>query len=258
MITLTEPTATATATATATGEGDDRRRRTGPKARNKWLTGSIEHTSEQVIADVFDQAESRDPEHGRTWVMLLDGARHQLDLVRAQAVRRGIDLHILIDFIHVIEYVWKAAWCFHDSGDPAAERWVAAHGVKILAGRSGEVVDVLERQAVDAGLTAGQRKGIDSCIGYLRAKQEFLGYDTALEAGFPIATGSIEGACRHLIGDRLDITGARWGLAGAEAILKLRAVISNGDFDDYFHFHTVQEHKRVHQARYQDGFTLGA
>jgi len=83
------------------------------------------------------------------------------------------------------------------------------------------------------------------------ATAPFLGYDTALAAGWPIATGVIEGACRHLIGDRLDITGARWGLQGAEAVLKLRALWSNGDFPAYWRFHLTQEHQRVHQARYQ-------
>ena len=154
--------------------------------------------------------------------------------------------------------MWKAAWCFHSSGDLAAKRWVAAHAVKILAGHSQDVVTVLERQATVAGLTVGQRKGVDACIGYLAAKQAWLGYDVALDQGWPIATGIVEGACRHLIGDRLDITGARWGLAGAEAVLKLRAVSSNGDFDDYFDFHVEQERQRVHQARYQQGFTLVA
>jgi hypothetical protein len=92
---------------------------------------------------------------------------------------------------------------------------------------------------------------VDACIGYLTAKREFLGYDTALAAGWPIATGVIEGACRHLVGDRLDVTGARWGLAGAEAVLKLRALHTNGDFDAYWRFHVRQEHRRVHQTRYQ-------
>ena len=72
-----------------------------------------------------------------------------------------------------------------------------------------------------------------------------------MAAGWPIATGVIEGACRHLIGDRLDITGARWGLQGAEAILKPRALRANGDFNAYWAHHLAQEHQRVHQARYQ-------
>lgn len=68
----------------------------------------------------------------------------------------------------------------------------------------------------------------------------------------------IEGACRRLIGDRLDITGARWGLHGAEAVLKLRALHTNGDFDRYWHFHLAEEHRRVHQARYQHPSALAA
>ncbi|MCW2881612.1 MAG: hypothetical protein JWQ95_5712 [Sphaerisporangium sp.] len=79
-----------------------------------------------------------------------------------------------------------------------------------------------------------------------------------LAAGWPIATGVIEGACRRLIGDRLDITGARWGLPGAEAILKLRAMIANGDFDTYWRFHLAQDRRRVHQTRYQAEHDLTA
>jgi hypothetical protein len=232
-------------------DGGGRQRRQGPIATAKWLTGSIATTSEQVIAAVFDQATQRDPTHRRTWVVLVDGARHQLDLIRAEAARRGVPIHILVDFIHVIEYIWKAAWCFYQDGDPAAEPWVATHALRILAGDVDAVITALDQQATDASLTVQQRGGVDTCISYLKAKRDLLGYDTALSRGWPIATGVIEGACRHLIGDRLDITGARWGLHGAEAVLKLRALWSNGDFPTYWRYHVRQEHRRVHQARYQ-------
>ncbi|MGH8897419.1 MAG: ISKra4 family transposase, partial [Egibacteraceae bacterium] len=79
----------------------------------------------------------------------------------------------------------------------------------------------------------------------------------ALSSGWPIATGIIEGACRHLVKDRMDITGARWGLPGAEAVLKLRALISNGDFDDYWDYHLTPEHERVHRSRYLGGHIPG-
>ena len=93
---------------------------------------------------------------------------------------------------------------------------------------------------------------------YLTGKRQFLRYDQALAAGWPIATGVIDGACRHLIGDRLDVTGARWGLLGAEAILTLRAVISNGDFDEYWRYHLTREHHRLHPGTVQGAYTLGA
>lgn len=237
--------------ATATGRSGQRGRRAGPTAQAKWLTGSVTASSEQVIRAVFDQAEQRDPTHRRTRVILVDGARHQLDLIQAEATHRGVTVHILVDLIHVLEYLWKAAWCFHADGDPQAEAWVATHAISILSGRLAPTITAIDAQAVDAGLSGDQRRGVDTCIGYLTAKQEFLGYDTALERGWPIATGVIEGACRHLIGDRLDITGARWGLHGAEAVLKLRALCSNGDLPAYWAFHLAQEHHRVHQTRYQ-------
>ncbi len=244
--------------ATAEGRSDQRRRRIGPNAQAKWLTGSVAASSEQVIGAVFDQATHRDPSHRRTWVVLVDGARHQLDLVGAEAARRGVRVHILIDLIHVMEYLWKAAWCFHADGDPHAEAWVATHAISILSGQAAQAIASIDQQAVHAGLSGGQRRGVDVCIGYLQAKQEFLGYDTALAAGWPIATGVIEGACRHLIGDRLDISGARWGLAGAEAVLKLRAVKANGDFDRYWRFHLARENQRVHSHHDQDTYDLAA
>jgi hypothetical protein len=213
---------------------------------------------EQVIGAVFDQAEQRDPTHRRTWVILVDGARHQLDLARAEAARRGVAVHILVDLIHVMEYLWKAAWCFHADGDPHAEAWVATHAISILSGHAAQTIAAIDAQALHAGLSGNQRRGVDTCIGYLTAKQEFLDYQTALERGWPIATGVIEGACRHLIGDRLDISGARWGLAGAEAVLKLRALKTNGDFDRYWRFHLARENHRVHQAPDQDTDDLAA
>ncbi len=95
-----------------------------------------------------------------------------------------------------------------------------------------------------------KRAGADACATYLTNKSRYLDYPTALAKGWPIATGVIEGACRHLVKDRMDLTGARWGLSGAEAILRLRALRSNGDFEDYWRYHLVQERRRVHQSRY--------
>ncbi|MFG2624071.1 ISKra4 family transposase [Streptomyces sp. NPDC048473] len=230
----------------------------GPVAFNKWLTGSIVEGTEEVITDAFDQADQRDPVRRRTWLVLVDGAPHQIDVIRAEAKRRKTKIHILIDIIHVVEYLWRATWAFHASGDTGAERWVVEKALLILQGRSQDAAAEIITQADEAKLTPEQRKGAETCVNYLTTKREFLAYGTALTKGWPIATGIIEGACRHLVGDRLDITGSRWGLAGAEAVLKLRALHSNGHLDDYFAYHAEQEHRRVHQARYQDNFRLGA
>lgn len=232
--------------------------RKGPRARAKWLTASIDRDAAAVIAAAFDQAEARDPAHRRCWVVLVDGDRHQIDLVEAEAARRKVTIHLIVDLIHVIEYLWKASWCFHAKDDPAAEDWVAERALALLHGRCAEAAASIARQADDLGLTTERRGGVEECVRYLTNKEPYLGYAQALEQGWPIATGVVEGACRHLIADRFDITGSRWSVEGAEALLLLRAVIINGDFEEYWLHHIEQEHLRTRQARHQDGYALTA
>jgi hypothetical protein len=164
----------------------------------------------------------------------------------------------VIDLIHVLEYIWKAAWSLHEAGDPAAEDRVAAKALAVLAGGSDRASQEITAEAGSAGLSGSRRNGADACGRYLNARHEYLRYDQALEAGWPIATGVIEGACRHLIADRLDIGGARWGLDGAEAVLTLRAVISNRDFEEYWCFHLAREHQRLYPGTKQGQYALGA
>jgi hypothetical protein len=114
----------------------------------------------------------------------------------------------VIDFIHVLEYVWKAAWCLFGEGDPAAERWVRTQGLRILEGHSDQVAATLRRNTT--GMDPHQRATAQACARYLTNTGPYLNYPTALAQGWPIATGVIEGACRHLIKDRMDLTGARW------------------------------------------------
>jgi hypothetical protein len=211
-----------------------------------------------MIAAAFDEAGARDPLHLRTWIVLVDGAEHQLGLIRAGAARHGVTIHVIIDIIHVLEYIWGAAWSLHAPGDPAAEDWVAARALAVLAGDSDRAAAEITAEADAAGLEGSRRSGVDACVRYLGNKREFLRYDRALNEGWPIATGVIEGACRHLIADRLSIGGARWGLDGAEAILTLRAVISNGDFEEYWRFHLAREHQRLYPGINQGQYTLGA
>lgn len=184
-----------------------------------------------VIATAFDQATARDGAHARTWVVLVDGVPHQIALLQAEAARRGVRIHIVCDLIHVLGYCWRAARCVHDADDPAAEQQVAAWALGLLAGHTDQVIDDMTTRA--AALPADQRSRLQATIRYLSNHRDFLHYHHALAQGWPIATGVVEGTARHLVGDRLEITGARWGLVGAEAIFKLPAVISNGDLDSY-------------------------
>jgi hypothetical protein len=235
--------------------GNDTQRRDatkGPSAHNKWLTASVAHDAATIVAQIFDEADRRDPNHTRTWVALVDGNNHQIERIHAEARTRKVNVPILIDFVHVLEYLWRAAWSFHAEGDPAADEWVRRHAQAVLDGGATRVAGNLRRAATRTGLEPAQRANADTCAKYLTNKRTYLDYPTALKQGWPIATGIIEGACRHLVKDRMDLTGARWGLHGAEAVLKLRALRCNGDFETYWRYHLDQEQRRVHQTRYVD------
>jgi hypothetical protein len=232
------------------GRDDDTVRPAAPKASNKWLTASVVDNAATVICSIFEEAQRRDPTHQRTWVALVDGAKHQIDCIQAEARARHVNVTIVCDFIHVLEYLWSAAWSFFTEGNPAAEKWVSDKALAVLNGQASTVAAAIRRKATTLGLDPRNRHNADHCADYLPAKRDYLNYPQALAAGRPIATGIIEGACRHLVKDRLDLTGARWGLEGAEAILKLRALRSNRDFEQYWTFHLNNELHQVHETRY--------
>ena len=229
-----------------------------PQARGKWLTASVTDDIPAVIAAAFAEAQRRDPEHRRKWIALVNGNNPQIDAVTAEAASRGVNVTIIIDLIHVLEYLWQAAWSFFGKGEPAAEAWVAQQARKILHSSARQVAAGIRRRATTYGYSPDERAGADECARYLTTKAPYLDYATALAGGWPIATGIIEGACRHIVKDRMDITGARWGLDGAEAILKLRALTANGDFDAYWRYHLRKEHERIHGARYRESLILAA
>jgi hypothetical protein len=164
----------------------------------------------------------------------------------------NIKVTIVVDIIHVIEYIWKAGRDFYKETDPEVEEWVTERLVRILHGNAPGVAAGIRRSATLKKLKKETRKSIDLCANYLLKKSPYLKYNYYLKEGFPIATGVIEGACRYLIKDRMDVTGARWTLKGAEAVIKLRSLRSSGDFEEYWQFHEEQEYFKNYLSKYHD------
>lgn len=224
-----------------------------PRPRDKRVWASLEKDPQEVVTEVFEEAMRRDPQRQQRWVTLVDGDPTQLRRLRQHIGRLGLAVTIVLDIVHVAQYLWAAALAFCVEGSRERELWVAERLVEILRGRAGWVAGGMRRSATLRGLSSKQREAVDKCARYLLRYKAYLRYDQYLAAGLPIATGVIEGACRYLVKDRMDITGARWSLAGAEAVLRLRAVRASGDFDAYWGFHEDQEYQRHHVARYADG-----
>lgn len=223
-----------------------------PDIANKRVWASVAQDAKTVIQSAFDEAVRRDPQHQREWVVLVDGEERQLDYVKAAAKQEHVAVTVILDFIHVLEYLWKAAFCFVAPGTVEAETWVMDRALRILQGKASDVAAGIRRSATLQDLAAQDRENVDKCADYLLKYRAFLRYDTYLAKGYPIATGVIEGACRHLICDRMDITGARWRLDRAEAVLKIRALRSSGDFESYWQFHKLQEFQRHHVSKFQE------
>jgi hypothetical protein len=225
-----------------------------PRPVNKRVSASLVHDTRQVIQRTFEEALRRDPKRHRRWVALVDGNKDQIAIIRAVARELGVTVTLVLDLMHVLEYVWKASYCFHAEGSKGAESWVEQRLIGLLNGQSaGYLAKGMRRTADTRGLDVGDRKAVDDCARYLVNNRKLLHYDRALRDGLPIGTGVIEGACRYLVKDRMDRTGARWSLDGAEAVLRLRALCTNGDFEAYWEFHLQCEHQRTHRSRYASG-----
>lgn len=223
-----------------------------PEHKRVWA--SVDKDMNLVIDQAFDEAQTRTQGQSKAWVVLVDGARTQLRAVSKQADKFGVSPIVIVDIVHVIEYLWKAAHAFYPANSKSqserAEKWVFKRLSRVLQGEASGVAAGMTRSATLKKLSKARKAKIANTAKYLLNNKQYLHYDQYLALGLPIATGVIEGACRHLIADRMDITGARWSLQGAEAILRLRSLVSSGDFDEYWLFHERQEYERHHLARY--------
>jgi hypothetical protein len=228
----------------------DDKRPAPPRATNKRVWASVEKNALTVIVEAFEEAKRRDPTFSRPWAVLVDGSVDQLDSVKRIAKQMGVEPTIVCDLIHVLQYLWKAGHCFERESSPELEKYVLDRLYDVLDGKAVDVAAGMRRSATLRKLKGKKRSTVDQCADYLLNHKQFLDYPSYMKRGLPITTGVIEGTVRHLVNDRMDITGARWGLNGAEAILRLRALYSSHDFDEYWAFHMEQEHMRNHGSRY--------
>jgi hypothetical protein len=222
-----------------------------PRPEHKRVWANVKEPMEHTVEEMFTEAMMRGTKNRRV-VVLLDGNEVQLGNVLATAEEYRVEVTVILDFIHVLEYLWKAGTAFEKEGTRELEEWVLRHMLGILEGRSSLVAGGMRRSATRRKLSPEKRAPVDQCADYLVKYGAFMRYGEYLAAGLPIATGVIEGACRYLVKDRMEITGARWSLEGAEAVLRLRSLRASGDFEEYWAFHEQQEHLRNHASHYRD------
>jgi len=155
-------------------------------------------------------------------------------------IKRAIGI---LDIWHVTEYLWKLAYCFYRDGSKEAEAFVETYLRKLLEGKVHRVIGGIRQMATKRDLSQPKWDKVEDCLAYFAVRSEYMKYDEYLAAGYPIGSGVVEGACRHLVKDRMERTGMRWRIAGAQAILSLRAIYVNDDWDE-FHVDRIQTEQR--------------
>ena len=195
-----------------------------------------------TLQQLADWAAQRDGSTIRQRVALTDGAEALQDQVQTKLPH----FTLVLDFIHVDEYLWKAGTALYGETDPKRAIWVETQLLDLLSSRTAQVIQRLEEKAKTLKPRSQARHVLQQVAGYLRRNQAHMDYATYLQRGWPIGTGMIEGVCRHLVKDRMELSGMRWTKRGANALLALRAVNENSDWDEYHQFRRTQRHEQLY------------
>jgi len=206
------------------------------------LTREVDGEEVNAKEVVFDwlakELQERDPRASRTVVAIMDGENKLRDL-QERKIKRAIGI---LDIWHVTEYLYELAYCFYRDGSKEAEAFVETYLRKLLEGKVNRVIGGIRQMATKHDLSDSRWNKVEDCLLYFAVRSEYMKYDEYLAAGYPIGSGVVEGACRHLVKDRMEQAGMRWRIAGAQAILGLRAVYVNEDWDAFHadRIHTEQ------------------
>jgi hypothetical protein len=202
-----------------------------PKPQNKLTWGSLTDGPERTVARLKKVVDQRLPQ-GNKLVCILDGERSLWALVHAFFG----NAFFVLDIFHVLEHVGKAALCFHDEDSPQARVFVTERLRMLLDGKAGRLIGGLKQMLTKQELSGAKRHCLEQVIGYLQRNRKHMRYEICLAMGYPIGSGVIEGACRNLINDRLELTGMSWTISGAESVMRLRAVHINKDWDLFWNY----------------------
>jgi hypothetical protein len=210
-----------------------------PRPINKELRATLDGKG-VALTRLATRARQREGPQIRDRVALTDGSPALQERMRAALP----DYPLVLDIIHAVEYLWAAANALLGERHHERTTWVHGHLLALLQGRLADVLAALETEAADRPLLAAQQQAVATTLRYYRANASSMRYDQYLARGWPIGTGVVEGACGHLVKDRMEQAGMRWTKAGAHAILDLRAVRLCDQWDAYWAFHRQCQHQR--------------
>jgi hypothetical protein len=157
-----------------------------------------------------------------------------------------------LDFIHPTEYLWEVANSLFGETDEQRSEWVEAQTLRMLSSQTEQIIADFRSWAQHPDRTQSQQEKLLKTTNYSERNLPYMDYQTYLTKGWPIASGVIEGACRHFVKDRCELSGMRCSQARAENLLRLRAMSENGDWELYHHFRQPQRHAPLYACPFPD------
>jgi hypothetical protein len=216
-----------------------------PRPQNKRVRAELLVGKVALFLWLADEVIRRNPQGSKPVIFLSDGERALHDRQGEYLPENTV---CILDLFHVLERLWKVAWCFFEEKTQKREahQWVEERLKRLLEGRVDAVIRGMRYQATQRGLKGPKRKTVRDAGEYFEGNRDRMKYDEYLASGYPIGSGVVEGACRHLVKDRMERTGMRWLPSGAQAMLDLRATYLNGEWDAFWNFHVLQEDQRLY------------
>jgi hypothetical protein len=210
-----------------------------PKNKQLWATldgkeAALRRLSQQVVA--------RQGSHIQHNIALCDGC----EALQTRLAKQFPDFTQILDFIHANEYLWAVANALLGETNEQRLAWMKTRTLQLLSGQTQQLIAEFRALATQPKLRATKRTQLFKTANYFERNLSVMDYPTYLSKGFPIASGVIEGACRHFVKDRCELSGMRWHQVGAENLLRLRAVAENNDWDAYHAYRKQQRHRRLY------------
>jgi hypothetical protein len=210
--------------------------------------GAVQSSLDIVYDWLLNEVAERNPGLAKEMVHLGDGQESLWQARQDHLPQRH--LTEILDLLHVTPRLWQAAHVFYPEGSDAAEAFARERILRVLRGEVAGVVQGLRRMGTQWGLTGAKKKTLGQVCAYLLKNRERMRYDEYLAKGYPIASGVIEGACRHLVKDRMERAGMHWTPAGAQAMLDVRSTYVNGDWEEYQAYRIDRETQRLYPHRH--------
>ena len=221
-----------------------------PRSQHKRLRAELTqcHEGEEIKGTEFifpwfvQEVAKRNPKGRHPVVCVMDGERKLWRILKS--LFSGVVC--ILDIYHVLERLWTVAYCFEAEGSKEAQAFVTTRLERLLEGKVGYVIGGIKQMGVKNKLSKSKQKALAQAITYLENNRRFMKYDTYLSAGYPIGSGVVEGACRHVVKDRMEQTGMHWRIPGAQSILHLRALYLNGDWETFQQYRIEQQCQRLY------------